>query len=89
MIPEAKAYVKKQIELLNGKVSMRTSDAKDGFTISDHGHFIMEATFENVEDIKKLNYDLNNIPGIIDTSLFVGIATGALSVDGDNIRFIR
>lgn len=89
VIPEAKAYVKKQIELLNGKVSMRTSNAKDGFTISDHGHFIMEATFENVEDIKKLNYDLNNIPGIIDTSLFVGIATGALSVDGDNIRFIR
>lgn len=89
VIPEAKSYVTKQIEMLNGTVSMRRSNAKDGYTISDHGNFIMEAKFEDVEDIEKLNNDLNHIVGIVDTSLFVKIATSVLSVDDGHVRVIK
>lgn len=88
VIPEAKAYVTKQIEKLGGIVSMRTSKAKDGYTISDHGNFIMEAKFNNVEDIEKLNHDFNQITGIVDTSLFVGVVTSVLSVDDGYVRVI-
>lgn len=89
VIPEAKAYVTKQIEKLGGIVSMRTSQAKDGYTISDHGNFIMEAKFENVKDIEKLNDDFNRITGIVDTSLFVNIVSGVLSVDDGHVRVIK
>lgn len=89
VIPEAKNYVIKQIEQLGGQACMRTSLTKDGYTISDHGLFIMEAKFDDVCDIKQLNEDLNSIVGIVDTSLFVNLATFVLSVDDMHVRVIR
>lgn len=89
VIPEAMNYVRKQVQLLGAKVTMRTSQAKDGYTISDHGHFIMEAKFDNVQDIEVLNDELNHIVGIVDTSLFVNIATKVLSVDDLHVREIK
>lgn len=89
VIPEAMSYVKKQVEKLNAMVSMRKSSAKDGYTISDHGNFIMEAKFNDVKDIAQLNHDLHQIVGIVDTSLFVEIATFVLSVDDMYVRVIK
>lgn len=89
VIPEAMNYVKKQVQLLGAQVTMRTSQAKDGYTISDHGNFIMEAKFDAVKDIIELNHEFNSIAGIVDTSLFVGIATMVLSVDDLHVRTIR
>ena len=68
---------------------MRSSKAKDGFTMSDHGNFIMDASFQHVKDIKKLNNDLNNIVGIVETSLFVGLVTSVISVDDAHVRVIK
>lgn len=62
---------------------MRQSKAKDGYTISDHGMFIMEAKFKNVEDIQELDNNLKKITGIVDTSLFVGKVNFVLSIDDD------
>ena len=53
------------------------------YTISDHGMFIMEAKFENVEDIQELDNSLKKITGIVDTSLFVGKVNFVLSIDDD------
>ncbi|MFQ6791412.1 MAG: ribose 5-phosphate isomerase A [Thomasclavelia sp.] len=88
VIKEAIGYVTKQIELLGGKVTLRTSKAKDGFTVSDHGNVIMEAKFDQVENIALLDQQLNQITGIIDTSLFVNQATMVLSVDDSHVRII-
>ena len=88
VIKEAIGYVTKQIELLGGKVTLRTSGAKDGFTVSDHGNVIMEAKFDQVDDIALLDQQLNQITGIIDTSLFVNQATMVLSVDDSHVRII-
>ncbi len=88
VIKEAIGYVTKQIELLGGKVTLRTSKAKDGFTVSDHGNVIMEAKFDQVDDIALLDQQLNQITGIIDTSLFVNQATMVLSVDESHVRII-
>lgn len=88
VIKEAIGYVTKQIESLGGKVTLRTSKAKDGFTVSDHGNVIMEAKFDQVENIALLDQQLNKITGIIDTSLFVNQATMVLSVDDSHVRII-
>lgn len=89
IIPESLSYVKKALMALGAKVTMRKSGAKDGYTISDHGNFIMEAMFEQVEDIEKLNQDLLQIAGIVDTSLFVNKVDFVLSVDEDSVRIIK
>ncbi|MDO5352989.1 MAG: ribose 5-phosphate isomerase A [Succinatimonas sp.] len=89
VIPEAKSYVIKQVEKLGGKVSMRTSQAKDGVTISDHGNFIMDVKFDKVKDVIKLDNDLRGIVGIIDTSLFVDVVTSVLSVDEKCVHVIK
>lgn len=83
IIPESIKYVQKELEKLGANVSMRQSKAKDGYTISDHGMFIMEAKFENVEDIQELDNSLKKITGIVDTSLFVGKVNFVLSIDDD------
>lgn len=70
-------------------VNMRSSSAKDGYTISDYGNPIMEAHFSNVEDIKKLNKELNKICGVIDTSLFYNIATTAIIADENKITIME
>ncbi|WP_455684385.1 ribose 5-phosphate isomerase A [Thomasclavelia sp.] len=89
LIPESMSYVKKELEKLGAVVSMRKSHAKDGYTVSDHGNFIMEAKFTGVKNVQQLNQDMKNITGIVDTSLFVGKATFALSVDEGSVRVIR
>ena len=48
----------------------------------------MNAKFEKVEDLKKLNDDLLAICGVIDTSLFYNIATKVISVDQEGSRVI-
>lgn len=89
VVLEAMNYVKKEIALLGGQVDIRKRSAKDGYTVSDHGNVIMEAKFDQVADIKQLNNNLNQITGIIDTSLFVDIASMALSVDDLHVRVIK
>ncbi|HIX81230.1 MAG TPA: ribose 5-phosphate isomerase A [Candidatus Erysipelatoclostridium merdavium] len=89
VVLEAMNYVKKEVSLLGGQVDIRKSSAKDGYTVSDHGNVIMEAKFDHVDDIKQLNKNLNQITGIIDTSLFTGIASMAISVDDLHVRVIK
>jgi ribose 5-phosphate isomerase len=80
---DALAYVKQKVSGLGGEPAMRTSNAKDGFTVSDYGHPLMDVTFHHVEDIDTLNRELNAISGVIGTSLFTDVVTKAL-VAGEN-----
>ena len=89
VVLEEMNYVKKEVSLLGGQVDIRKRSAKDGYTVSDHGNVIMEAKFDHVDDIKQLNENLNQITGIIDTSLFTGIASMAISVDDLHVRVIK
>lgn len=78
VMKEAIRYVQKEVEKLGASITWRTSAAKDGATISEDGNYILDAQFEKVEDIHKLDQQLKNITGIIDTSLFVGKVSFAL-----------
>lgn len=89
ILPESRAYVKAMVEKLGGVATMRSSTAKDGFTVSDNGLFLMDVNFSKIDDIAKLNNDLNNIVGVVDTSLFYNIATKALVVGEHGIREIN
>ena len=86
---ESKSYVENAIKKLNGVPTLRSSGAKDGFTISDNGLLLMDVKFENVNDIEMLNRKLNEIVGVVDTSLFYNIATKAIVVSEKGVRIIK
>lgn len=81
VIEESMTFVKHEVIKLGGNPSMRSSGAKDGFTITDNGHYLMDVTFKEVVDIKELNIRLNQICGVIGTSLFTNEVTKILMVD--------
>ena len=91
ILPESLSYVKRQVEALGGKVSMRHSSSKDGLTVSDNGLYLMDAYFDknNIENIEILNNKLRDIIGVLGSSLFYNIATRALVVSESGVRVIE
>jgi ribose 5-phosphate isomerase A len=55
------------------KVVLRQRDNKT--FITDHGHYILDCYFEKINDPASLNTDLHNIPGVVETGLFINMAT--------------
>jgi len=88
ILQDSLGYVERIVTELGGKLTIRNSSAKDGFTISDNGNLLIDVTFENVTDIYKLENSLQNICGVIDTSLFIDVVTKALVTSIDGIRVI-
>jgi ribose 5-phosphate isomerase A len=55
---------------------IRLGKAKDGPVISDQGLWILDATFPNgIQAVEILNDYLNNLTGVLDHGLFLGLAT--------------
>lgn len=81
VLESAISYVQYEVLKLGGVPVMRHSSAKDGFTITENGHYLMDVTFSQVSDIKELNVKLNEICGVIGTSLFTKEVTKVLIVD--------
>ena len=88
VVKDSLGYVSKMVKNLGGDPVVRTTNNKDGYVITDDGNFILDIKFENIKDFKKLNDNLNDIVGVISTSLFMREVT-KLIVAGDNgIRVI-
>lgn len=88
ILQDSLSYVERIVTELGGKLTIRNSSAKDGFTISDNGNLLIDVNFENVTDIYKLENSLKNICGVVDTSLFIDVVTKALVTSIDGIRVI-
>ncbi|MDT3426705.1 ribose 5-phosphate isomerase A [Paenibacillus forsythiae] len=88
ILEDSLAYVQNKVSALGGKPSVRTSAAKDGFTVTENGNLLLDVHFEQVEDIAKLESDLQQIRGVVDTSLFVNVATKALIAGESGIRLV-
>ncbi|GFZ32719.1 ribose-5-phosphate isomerase [Clostridium zeae] len=89
VITESLSYVKKCLSEIGAKVEIRTSNNKDGFLISDDGNVIVDAFFENVDDISVLNQTLNSIFGVVGTSLFVDKVTKVIIAESDGIEILE
>lgn len=69
--PDALYSVKERLMGLGAKTAvLRLAVKKDGPVITENGNFIIDASFENVEET--LEKDLKCITGVIDTGLFIG-----------------
>jgi ribose 5-phosphate isomerase A len=88
ILEDSLKYVERRVLELGGKPVVRSSDIKDGFTISDNGNLLMNVDFNDVKDIYELNNSLINICGVIETSLFTNVITKVIIASEKGIRVI-
>ncbi|MBD3189869.1 MAG: ribose-5-phosphate isomerase RpiA [Candidatus Heimdallarchaeota archaeon] len=70
VIPHARAFVYKQLRKLGGKPALRIASDKLGPTITDNGNVLLDTSFEEINDVEKLEQTINSIPGVMENGLF-------------------
>lgn len=74
VIPMAIAPVMRAIEKLAGKPELRMGIKKAGPVITDQGNMVIDVKFDSIDHPAELEKTLNNIPGVLENGLFVGVA---------------
>ena len=65
---------------------LRLRRAADGAPyVTDGGHFILDAHLERIDKPNVLASTLNNIAGVVEHGLFLGLATGAILATADGL----
>jgi ribose 5-phosphate isomerase A len=59
--------------------------------VTDNGNYVYECRFEGIEDAKRLDALIRSIPGVVESGLFIGLATKVVvaSDDGIDVRSRR
>jgi ribose 5-phosphate isomerase A len=78
VLPMAMTPVMRAIEKLGGKPQLRMGVKKAGPVITDQGNFVIDVKFDSIDDPAELEKTLNNIPGVLENGLFVGVANVVL-----------
>jgi len=84
VISFAEALVKKKIEALGAKVSLR-HDAQGRLYITDEDHHILDCHFGQIADPAALARELDSMPGVVEHGLFIGLASVALIAHGTEV----
>jgi ribose 5-phosphate isomerase A len=74
VLPFAVQPVMKKLEKMGGNPVLRMGVRKDGPVITDQGNMIIDARFPEIKDPRALELELNDIPGVVENGLFVGLA---------------
>ena len=78
VIPMALTPVMRAIEKLGGKPELRMGVKKAGPVITDQGNMVIDVKFDSIDNPAELEKTLNNIPGVLENGLFVGVADKVL-----------
>ncbi|PSF38604.1 ribose 5-phosphate isomerase A [Aphanothece hegewaldii CCALA 016] len=74
VLPMAITPVMHQLEKLGGKPELRMGVKKDGPVVTDQGNLVIDVKFDSIDDPASLEKIINNIPGVLENGLFVGLA---------------
>lgn len=76
VVPMTYVPIKKEIETkLGGECVLRMAVVKAGPCVTDNGNFILDwKDFDQTSNWTKVNDILINIPGVVETGLFIGMA---------------
>jgi len=75
VLPFALATVKTKLQALKGKPRLREGSGKMGPVVTDNGNFILDTDFGAINEAEKLNTQIKSIPGVVETGLFLSMAT--------------
>ena len=75
ILPMARGPVERTLLELGGQPRLRLGERKDGPVVTDQGFWILDCTFESIDDPAGLDRAIKLIPGVLDHGLFIGMAT--------------
>jgi ribose 5-phosphate isomerase A len=70
VVPEALLTATRRLEALGGKVQLRMATKKAGPIVSDHGNLVLDASFPESFDPKRLEAQIMGIPGVTANGIF-------------------
>ncbi|MFW6359692.1 MAG: ribose-5-phosphate isomerase RpiA [Chroococcales cyanobacterium] len=73
VIPMAVSPVMRKLEALGGKPELRMGVKKAGPVVTDQGNLVIDVKFDSIENPATLETTINNIPGVLENGLFVGV----------------
>jgi ribose 5-phosphate isomerase A len=74
VIPMAVAPVMRSLSKLGGKPELRMGIKKAGPVVTDQGNLVIDVKFDSIDDPANLEKTINNLPGVLENGLFVGVA---------------
>ncbi len=90
VIPMAYKPIMKKLENLEGRPVLRMAQSKAGPLISDNGNFIIDVDFGIIKNPLELNNKIRLIPGIVDTGLFIDMASKAyIGKEDGNVLILK
>ncbi|MGF1460962.1 MAG: ribose-5-phosphate isomerase RpiA [Leptolyngbyaceae cyanobacterium] len=78
VLPMAVAPVTRALVAMGAAVDLRMGVNKDGPVITDQGNMVLDAKFEAIANPAEMEATINNIPGVLENGLFIGVATEVL-----------
>jgi ribose 5-phosphate isomerase A len=75
VIPMAYVPVMEKLKKIGGNPILRMAQKKMGPIISDNGNFIIDTNFGIIKNPSEINNLLKQIPGIVETGLFIGMTS--------------
>ena len=78
VIPMAVTPVMRAIAKLGGKPELRMGVKKAGPVVTDQGNLVIDVKFDQIDNPAELEKALNNIPGVLENGLFVGVTDRVL-----------
>ncbi|NER46900.1 MAG: ribose-5-phosphate isomerase RpiA [Symploca sp. SIO1A3] len=73
VIPMALSPAMAAIKKLGGTPELRMGVKKAGPVITDQGNMVIDVKFDSIDNPAELEKNLNNIPGVLENGLFVGV----------------
>lgn len=77
IVPFGSRLTLNRLTALGGNPVVRTSDDGSRY-VTDNGNWIADCRFGSIEDPERLQALLNEIPGVVDNGLFVGMASAVV-----------
>jgi ribose 5-phosphate isomerase A len=84
VIPFAQAVLEQRICALGAQVSLRRY-AYDNPYVTDEGHHILDCSFGEIADPRKLADSLRSFPGVVEHGLFIDMAELAIVAKGGSV----
>ncbi|MEO6289317.1 MAG: ribose 5-phosphate isomerase A [Ginsengibacter sp.] len=91
IVPQAFSFTPYKIkQLYKGiNMSMRMNDQKDGPVITENGNYLLDIYFERWPALPGINPAFKSIAGVVETSLFYGIAHKAIIAGENGVRTLE
>jgi len=88
VVPFGLALCERRLASLGSKPTLRAAAQGSGPFVSDNGNHILDCKFAAIDDPGELDRAIREIPGVVGTGLFVGMAERVLVQQDDGVRVL-